>query len=60
MTDDRNNISGNKVGKSPKSQELEDEKEFFDLIGREHVDRDLEPEDVRSLVERIRSRKKAS
>ena len=59
MTDDCNNISRNKSAKPPKSRTAEEEEEFFDLIGKEHVDRRPTPEDVKSLLERIKARNKA-
>jgi hypothetical protein len=59
VTDDCNHISGNKGAKPPRSRQAEEEEEFFDLIGKEHVDRPTTPEDVRSLVERIKARSKA-
>jgi hypothetical protein len=41
-----------------KSREAQEEEEFFDLVGKEHVDRRPTPEDVRSIVERIRAKSK--
>jgi hypothetical protein len=45
---------------SPKSAQAEEEQEFFDLVGKEHVDRRAKTaEDVRSIIERIKARTKA-
>jgi hypothetical protein len=46
---------------SPKSTQAEEEQEFFDLVGKEHVNRRPKTaEDVRSIIERIKARTKAS
>ena len=45
---------------SPKSTQAEEEQEFFDIVGKEHVERRAKTaEDVRSIVERIKARTKA-
>jgi hypothetical protein len=39
---------------------MQDEEEFFDLVGKEHVDPRLKTaQTVRSIVERIKARTKA-
>ena len=46
---------------SPKSTQAEEEQEFFDIVGKEHVERRAKPpDDVRSILERIKARNKAS
>jgi hypothetical protein len=46
---------------SPKPMQAEEEQEFFDLVGKEHVERRPKTaEDVRSIIERIKARTKAS
>jgi hypothetical protein len=46
---------------SPKPTQAEEEQEFFDLVGKEHVERRPKTaEDVRSIIERIKARTKAS
>ena len=46
---------------SPKPTQAEEEQEFFDLVGKEHVERRAKTaEDVRSIIERIKARTKAS
>ena len=60
MTKDYHKTTG-KEDASPKPRELQEEEEFFDLVGKEHLDPRLKPvKDVRSLVERIKARSKAS
>ena len=45
----------------PKSTQAEEEKEFFDIVGKEHVERRAKPlNDVRSIIERIKARTKTS
>jgi hypothetical protein len=44
---------------SPKSTQAEEE--FFDIVGKEHVERRAKTaDDVRSIIERIKARTKAS
>ena len=46
---------------SPKSTQAEEEQEFFDIVGKEHVERRAKTaDDVRSIIERIKARTKAS
>jgi hypothetical protein len=46
---------------SPKSTQAEEEQEFFDIVGKEHVERRAKTvEDVRSIIERIKARTKPS
>jgi hypothetical protein len=45
----------------PKPTQAEEEQEFFDLVGKEHIERRAKtPEDVRSIIERIKARTKSS
>jgi hypothetical protein len=59
LTKKYDKISRKKEDPPSKSREAQEEEEFFDLVGKEHVDRRPTPEDVRSLVERIKARSKA-
>jgi hypothetical protein len=46
---------------SPKSTQAEEEQEFFDIVGKEHVERRAKPpNDVRSIIERIKAGTRAS
>jgi hypothetical protein len=61
LTKDCNKTSCKKGDPPPKPREMQDEEEFFDLVGKEHVDPRLKTaETVRSIVERIRARTRAS
>jgi hypothetical protein len=45
----------------PKPTQAEEEQEFYDIVGKEHVERRAKTaEDVRSIIERIKARTKAS
>lgn len=61
MTKDTHKTSGKKGDLPAKSNETQELEEFFDLVGKEHVDPRLKlAKDVRSLVERIKARSKGS
>jgi hypothetical protein len=46
---------------SPKSTQAEEEQEFFDIVGKEHVERRAKTaDDVRSIIERIKAGTRAS
>jgi hypothetical protein len=60
LTEKYDKISHKKEDPPSKSREAQEEEEFFDLVGKEHVDRRPTREDVRSIVERIRAKSKAS
>ena len=62
MTKDCNKTTSRKKGDPPpKPREMQEEEEFFDLVGKEHVDLRLKTvQHVRSIVERIRARTRAS
>jgi hypothetical protein len=60
LTDECHQTSDKEENPSPKSTQAEEEQEFFDLVGKEHVDRRAKTaEDVRSIIERIKARTKA-
>jgi hypothetical protein len=60
LTEDCNKNYSKKEDHAPKSREAQEEKEFFDLVGKGHVNRRPKPEDVRSIIERIRAKKQTS
>jgi hypothetical protein len=59
LTEDCNKNSNKKEDPSRKSREAEEQEEFFDLVGK-HVYPRPTPQDVRSIIERIRAKSKAS
>jgi hypothetical protein len=61
LTDECHETPDKKENPPPKPTQAEEEQEFFDLVGKEHVDqRAKTAEEVRSIIERIRARDKAS
>ena len=61
LTDECHQTPDKEENPSPKPTQAEEEQEFFDLVGKEHVDRRAKTaEDVRSIIERIKARTKAS
>ena len=61
LTDECHQTPDKEENPSPKPTQAEEEQEFFDLVGKEHVERRAKtPEDVRSIIERIKARTKAS
>jgi len=61
LTDECHQTPDKKENPPPKPTQAEEEEEFFDLVGMGHVDRHAKtPQDVRSILERIKARTKAS
>jgi hypothetical protein len=61
LTDQCHEPPDKKENLPPKPTNAQEEDEFFDLVGKEHVDeRTKTAEKVRSIIERIKARNNAS